>query len=398
MAGMHNMRAAKEAESTRALVNTHPPPTSVARGVNDRLRRCTVFVSSDAPHVGQIYAGFDALSRAGELSVRRVIARPFRSARNAPAYLSDSYKARVDVQFDDGPRLVYDMHDSWEVDSLALARADYLFKRSFAPTLLLAGGAPLEKIHSLGLNYHVIADRSDWFQAVSALIWRRPWREALASAATALRAVDRYAYAPRVSSYESQPDPTLAARVLFVARAWDPAELKHAGPEKMRDRAAINERRADCIRALRDRYGPRFVGGFMPSSFARANYPDLTDLPGIDGHKGRYLAVARSVPICVATDGLHGSTGWKFAEYMALSRAIVSEPLRYAVPGELTNGVHYLEFDSVDRCLEQVARLMEDDELRARMMAANQAYYQAWVRPDALVRASLRGVFARAIS
>jgi hypothetical protein len=374
-----------------------PKRAGDALRVNGTPRRCIVFVSSDAPHVAQIYAGFDLLARSGELRVQRRIVRPVRPLTSVPAHLRDAHLARVDVQFVDGPRIVYDLHDSWEIDMAALSRADCFFKRSFAPDQLVAFGGAAEKIHALGLNYHVIGDRSDWLRLLTATLWRRPWREALPSAATAFRWFDRYAYAPRVSTYESRPDRSLTPRVLFVARAWDPAEIDGAGPEKARDRTAINERRAECIRTLRDRYGARFVGGFMPSRFARANYPDLTDLPQIDGHKGRYLALAREIPICVATDGLHGSTGWKFAEYMALARAIVTEPLRYSVPGNLTNGVHYLDFDSGPRCVAQVARLMEDHELRFQMMVANAAYYRQWVRPDALVRASLLRAFANAV-
>jgi hypothetical protein len=360
-------------------------------------RQCTVFVSSDAPHVAQIYAGFDLLARSGELRVQRRIARPIRPRTSVPAHLRDAHLARVDVLFAHGPRLVYDMHDSWEVDSQSLMRADYLFKRSFAPDRLLTLGSAVAKVHALGLNYHVIGDQSDWFRLLTAMLWHRPWRNAIPSAATAFRWLDRFAYAPRVSTYESLPDRSLAPRALFIARAWDPAEIEHAGAEKVRDRIAVNERRAECIRTLRDEYGPRFVGGFMPSAFARARYPDLTDLPQVDGHKGRYLALARAIPICIATDGLHGSTGWKFAEYLALARAIVTEPLRYCVPGDLTNGIHYLDFDSCGRCVAQVARLMEDHELRFQIMAANAGYYRQWVRPDAIVRASLLRAFANPV-
>jgi hypothetical protein len=354
---------------------------------------CTVLVSSDAPHVSQIYAGFDLLAQRGVLRARRVLARPLRTAHGAASHLRDSHRARVDVLFDHGPRVVYDMHDSWEVDSLALARADFLFKRSFSPESLLAAGIALSKVLPLGLNYHVITDRSDWLQAARALIWSRVWRESFASAATAFRALDRFAYAPRLSTYESSPDCSLEPRVLFVARAWDPAELGNAPADKIADRIAINDRRAACIRALRDRFGPKFVGGFIPSYFARATYPDLTDVPGVDGHKGRYLATARQIPICIATDGLHGSTGWKFAEYMAMARAIVSEPLRYVAPGDLAEGIHYLSFDSVSECVGHVTRLMEDRDLRFNMMTANASYYREFVRPDAIVRQSLRRVF-----
>lgn len=39
--------------------------------------------------------------------------------------------------------------------------------------------------------------------------------------------------------------------------------------------------------------------------------------------------------ICITTTGLHRSIGWKFAEYIAASKAIVTEKLNYSPGTEL---------------------------------------------------------------
>ena len=101
--------------------------------------------------------------------------------------------------------------------------------------------------------------------------------------------------------------------------------------------------------------------------------------------KGDYLSTLKEYPICVATTGLHDSIGWKLAEYVAHSKAIVSEKLHYDLPGSFREGENYLEFASSDSCLSQVGTLMSDTVKRNDMMLRNHAYYASHVNPEALV-------------
>jgi hypothetical protein len=97
----------------------------------------------------------------------------------------------------------------------------------------------------------------------------------------------------------------------------------------------------------------------------------------------------RSHPICVATTGLHGSIGWKLGEYVAFSKAIVSEKLVFGVPGDFAPEKHYIEFSSPEGCVEAAVRLVENRDLRARLMSNNAAYYRKYVRPDSLINNAL---------
>jgi hypothetical protein len=93
--------------------------------------------------------------------------------------------------------------------------------------------------------------------------------------------------------------------------------------------------------------------------------------------------------ICVASTGLHGSIGWKMGEYVAASRAIVTEIMRYEVPGDYTEGRHFLSFDTPAQCLAHIDSLVDDETRRREMMRANHDYYQEWLRPDKLVAHAL---------
>src|SRR5262249_46461396 len=105
--------------------------------------------------------------------------------------------------------------------------------------------------------------------------------------------------------------------------------------------------------------------------------------------KHAYLKLLRTHEVCIATSGLHGSSGWKFAEYMAAGRAIVSEPLRHRIPGTFSPGSEYLSFEGVDDCVAAVARLLGDRALRESCMHAARRYFDEYVSPPVMVRRAL---------
>jgi hypothetical protein len=91
----------------------------------------------------------------------------------------------------------------------------------------------------------------------------------------------------------------------------------------------------------------------------------------------------------VATTGLNKSNGWKLGEYVAFSKAIITEPLHFRVPGGFSQEINYLKFISPDELIDHAIRLFEDKKLRSEMMMSNYRYYQSFLRPDALILNSL---------
>ncbi|ENO0816296.1 hypothetical protein PAK39_15700 [Proteus mirabilis] len=86
--------------------------------------------------------------------------------------------------------------------------------------------------------------------------------------------------------------------------------------------------------------------------------------------------------ICITSTGLHKSTGWRFGEFVAASRAIISEPLNYVVPGNFDN---YLPFNNIEELYLAIEKLVNDKELRYDMMKRNNIYYNNYLKPDRLI-------------
>ncbi|MFZ2237618.1 MAG: hypothetical protein WBP11_06210 [Dokdonella sp.] len=352
---------------------------------------CVLHCQSDEAHLQQVYAGFATLARNGAFTLEQKLEKIDFYQALLPGHLDTSRAAHLIVEVD-GMRIGYDVHDAGEVPEDLLAKVDVLFKRSWELAFVEACTAP-RRVLPLGANLWVHANPPDWRALGRARMYRGS--EALKRVVRALgmdRLLGNAMFTPRWADLSAKPPIDLAPRVLFLAEAWNPDEAptEHTATE----RVSINAARAACMRALRERFGDKATCGFRNTPFAQREFADLVVNDSKLTRKRSYLKLVRQHPICIATSGLHRSTGWKFAEYLAMSRAIVSEKLHMQLPGPIAAESHYLEFSGAESCVAAVARLFDDAGQRQSLMKAAAAYATHHVRPDSLIAESLRHAFA----
>ena len=197
--------------------------------------------------------------------------------------------------------------------------------------------------------------------------------------------------AEKLNNLEAYPDFTSEPKILFMARAWDTDLIENKAQKAAVE--AINETRAECIRVLRKQFGRRFFGGLAHDDYAVKHFKDCLLPDGNLSNKQKYLEILKDFPICITTTGLNRSIGWKLGEYVALSKAIITEPLHFQVTGNFANEINYLEFFSPEELINTATRLIEDENLRSEMMINNYRYYQSYLKPDSLILNSLSIVF-----
>jgi hypothetical protein len=344
--------------------------------------RCELQYWSNSRHLRQLYAGLAELARAGVLNVTQRFFEPPRR-QVLPQHLREAWRDQARLVLG-GERLVhFDMHDSHEVDEIAAIECDEYFKRSYRQDQI--SPELLGRVKPWGLNYWV---EPPYFTPSA---WERAWRceRGLDRFREALRFLPGRWSTPTLADLESPPEPMDDPRVLFLTRVWDPQDSPGRSREKIEEMEALNDLRAACIIKLRKAFGSRFLGGLTDSKFARKHYPDALVTDQGATKKRSYLELLRQYPICVTSAGLHGSNGWKLGEYVALSKAIVTEPLQHEVPGAFTASSNYLEFRGPSHCVEAVGELMENREQRAAMMQANRQHYLQWLHPAQLLARAL---------
>jgi hypothetical protein len=179
------------------------------------------------------------------------------------------------------------------------------------------------------------------------------------------------------TDFEQLPTVPLQPAIAFHTRVWQEQETSCEGVEE------INEQRVVLIRALKEAFGPRFVGGLIPTFLALTRYPN--EVSTHPSQRRRNAVMKKRNLIGVYSRGLHGSTAFKMPEYLAGSQCVVAQPPRNQLPRAMTSGKHYLEFETPDECIAACQRLLDDDRLATLMRQANYTYYRSEVEPAAHV-------------
>ena len=380
------------AHAYRAAARIFAPPAAVDPRAQPGIE-CQLISHAATEHLRQLYTGFRLLQQRGLIRLSQHCTRdgvPVSSDQHLRRSSGGHLRVIVNGRF----RVHYDGHDSFEINEKNLEQCDFYFKRSFSRTHVDGFKRHAGKIFPLGLQYSVLPDSPDRHAVRRAFALAKGLNAKLLSLIDAVDGANLLKYAARVRDLESLPNYDLPARVLFLVTAYDPYDHPDRSKAKIEEYICLNETRARCIQVLRKELGPNFLGGFTHNAYTTRKYREfLVAEPRVTGKK-RYLETLKSYPICIATTGLHGSIGWKFAEYIALSKAIVSEKLNYEVTGDLREGRNYLEFSTPEQCAERCTRLIEHRATRNALMLNNALYYQSHLRPDALVLNSLLKVLA----
>jgi len=334
---------------------------------------CVIYAADNRPHLQQIYTGFKLLQKAGVVKCK---------------YVYDGRKGPLRVQLDGRSTLRFDVSDSYGIDTESLSSADFYFKRDLDPSLAdaIAGG---EKLYPLGLNYLVYPDTWDTGATARAFRYDKGTNKlwAILRSTAAERFIGLPDIFPRVSNTESHPLLRQEPRILFMTRTYDPDLASN--PDEASEWENLNEMRVACIRKLKSEFGKRFYGGLACHENAKRRYSDCLLPDRKLSRKWNYMKMLPCYPICVTTAGLFGSAGWKLSEYVAFSKAIVSEKIFCRLPGNFCEGDNYLSFDSPEQCVERVAELIGNVELRHALMLNNYRYYHSFVRPDSLIMNAL---------
>ena len=336
--------------------------------------KCKLIINSYSPFLQQIYAGFCLLESTGKISLEIVKSKYFST--------ENELKPFVEIVLDGSINIVIDTFDQghlFEEKKLTI-KPDYYFKRSYSDEMKI-GHRFSEILHPLGLNYFV-TDYTDRVMPVSRFIKGKVKR--ILSVADNLLGTN-LAFNCNISEYENPPKLNSDCKILFTTRLWDPDEFKNLSPSELENRLETNEFRAMVIRTLKKNFPDHFLGGVERSAFTEKYYADCQLESNKIFERRNYFSNLRKHDICISTSGLFHANGWKFAEYCAASRAIVTEKVHYSVPGNFLENQNYLVFTDEDSLTNAVSKLIENQEQRFEMMKSNYSYYQNYVRPDKLI-------------
>jgi len=349
--------------------------------------KCDVFIHSTSEHLSQLCTGFVLLESQKKIRLSFSL-NPYTRDSKQPFKSTHPYSLQgMFVVINDNITVFYDTTDGKNPQNEALEIADIYFKRSYKKEAI--PDAYKDKVFPLGLNYEVHTGRFDKLELGRFFLNPRIYKSPKHMVKSVIRNL-HLNFQPTTSTMYAAPAPSQEPKVLFMARTWDPesypAGLSEENVNNWKQICnQINQTRASVIGLLRGNLGDRFYGGFSPSNHSIKHFSPYLLQDGRASAKADYIRILRDYPICIASTGLYNSIGWKLAEYVAFSKAIVSEKLYYEVPGDFSKDKNYLEFDTADQCVEQTYTLLEDKAKRAQMMENNHQYYLDCLSPDKLI-------------
>jgi hypothetical protein len=353
--------------------------------------KISVLCDVGASHVLQLFAGLTALRHKGKIRLDYRL-QPSHETRRL-------HEGSVWLQLELAGRHVkvcFDLFDGGAIASPdGLDKADIYFKRSFDPRVVKAlDPVTRQKVKPMGLNFGCLGDadkdvvqrtaierrlrhtagkpltREEWKFRAQLMVssWSPQWLPG---------GIGRY-LVPKESAFRAPSAMPRREAVVFQSRVYAPEMAPRAS-----NILALNEQRVRVVRALRQHFGHRFVGGLSRNPFAEQHYPDcITPLPD---HQWSYIRMLRTCSVAVVTEGIHGSIPWKVPEYLGAGLAIVSDALKYELPSPLLLGEHLLLYSTEQSCLEACDRLLSSPQLRRSMGAANLAYFDSNVLAERLM-------------
>ena len=351
-------------------------------------------------HFEQIYTGLFDLAKEEKITLditSRIDNRIKRSSRNfvlcIQIFDSENRQART---------VGFDMFDGYEISSMErLKICDVYFKRSYYDKYVeTLDDNDRKKILPYGLNYECrsrnqkdIIKRLLLVHAANNSFFRNP--------AIFLKDFSRELVKDLLLKYNIhllnlkpistdeflvKPCEPTELKILFQTRLWTPDDCPRISEGQLQE---INDMRVNTLLSLKREFGERFVGGLVPNDLARQHYPELC-LTSEVTRRINYLGLVKKCLVCVTTTGLHDSIGGKLPEYLAASRCIVTEPLKYQLPVSLIEGKNYLSFSTPEECVEACERLLSDPEFAKQMRYENHKYYLNEVEPSVLVYRCLK--------
>lgn len=325
----------------------------------------------NSPHLSQIYKGFQILEKKGVVDIKFV------------KKTGDSNKPIISAWINNSIHIIYDTLDGFNwIDNKSTEEnllffqnnyhCDHYFKRSYNSNLLKYNRGSQRTIHDLEFNYDMSYD-------YVSLDIKRLMKD------TARKCLPFYNSSINYKDFEYYPNKNTQPKILFSARLWNPEDVKDV--ETRSEREIINSNRIKYIRECKKEFGDIFTGGLQDTELSRKLAKDLV-IPNKKTSKLSYVKTVKEHDICISTLGLHKSNGWKLGEYIAASRAIISEPLFFN-PQNFIEGENYLEASTTDALISNIYKIIENKDYKYEIMLNNFKYYNQYLRPDILILNSL---------
>ena len=98
-----------------------------------------------------------------------------------------------------------------------------------------------------------------------------------------------------------------------------------------------------------------------------------------------YIEKTKRSAFVFSTPSVCGCHGWKFGEYLAIGKAIISTTINHEMPGSFSVGSHYLLANNEEEIGLAIDRLLSDEQLVNSLKMKTKNYYKDYIAPEVVV-------------
>lgn len=353
-------------------------------------------------HVSQIYAGLYTLQSENKVKISfssdlSKVPRDLLFLENSNRLLWTEIKS---LETDQLLKVCFDLRDTGDILAETLQESDIYLKRSYSYEWIEKNEIDQhqqQKILPYGLYYpcrseHQVATYTNRITTLKHLIsYQLASKQFLHGLRSVFRKVsfERMMLSTQIETRSKAPAEKL---ILFQTRVYDPKMFEDEYIEYL-NIEELNLVRVETIRKLKEKFGKSFIGGLKRTEFSEREYPDC--ITSFETERSEYIKLVKQCLITVTNSGLVGSNGAKLAEYIAASRCVVTEPLRYELPTPLEENTNIMTFRSPEECVSACERIFQDADFASSMRRNNEKYYNNESKPPVLILRCLDRAFAK---
>ena len=148
----------------------------------------------------------------------------------------------------------------------------------------------------------------------------------------------------------------------------------------------INNYRLKLIKALKKKFGKKFIGGMWSS---KVNNRIDVNCKSSFLNSELYLLLVKNAKLVISTNGFGNSLPWKMAEYLKLGKCIISQNIAHSLPHPLIDGYHIKIFDNIEQCINISNDLLNDKEKTFLIGNNAKSYYNEHINPKTVIKKCL---------
>jgi len=270
-----------------------------------------------------------------------------------------------------------------------IQKCDVVYKRAMTvEKLKVLENQSKARVAPFGPNFFTVINDIRYLKVIKYIYLKNILTKTISSPSSAVKKIKKIFFKPKKIFFNNLKNTELNQpphkNYIFFQVAYYDWNNNHSD--------AINYFRLEVIRALKNYFGNKFIGGFYYDGILPKPFNNYRS--NVSSEFKIYKKFVTNAKIVISTNGFGGSVPWKLVEYLKWGCAIVSEQNAhlFRVPMyKNTIQMFTLPEEVIDKC----KTLISDENLILEQKMKSRKYFNSFIKPRNLMKDILENSFIK---